>query len=75
LFNSGLEEADMSHKFAIGQTVHFAPSSAQNAIAGNCEVRDLMPATDYQVEPRYRIKNLLERHERVVTESDLRARQ
>ncbi len=61
----------MSHKFAIGQTVYFAPSNAHNAVAGNYEVRHLMPASDYQIEPRYRIKNLAERHERVVTESDL----
>jgi hypothetical protein len=65
----------MSHKFSIGQTVHFATSSAQNALAGNCEVRHLMPASDYRVEPRYRIKNMAERHERVVTESDLKLRQ
>ncbi len=61
----------MSHKFAIGQMVYFASRNAHNAVAGNYEVRHLMPASDYQMEPRYRIKNLAERHERVVTESDL----
>jgi hypothetical protein len=65
----------MSHKFAVGQTVHFTPSNAHNAIAGNCEVRYLMPESDLQLEPRYRIKNVAERHERVVTESDLAPRQ
>ncbi len=75
MFNSNLEGADLSHKFAIGQTVHFAPSRAHNAIAGNYEVRHIMPSSDYQVEPRYRIKNIAERHERVVTESDLTPRQ
>ena len=74
LFKLNLEEAALSHKFAVGQTVHFAPSGAHNAIAGNYEVRHLMPATDYQVEPRYRIKNVAESHERVVTESDLAPR-
>jgi len=74
-FNSSLEEADLSHKFAVGQIVHFAPSSIQNAISGNCEVRHLMPASGFQVEPRYRIKNAEERHERVVTESDLTPQQ
>jgi hypothetical protein len=43
----------------------------RKAIAGDYEVCHLMPASDYQSEPRYRIKNLAERHERVVTESDL----
>ena len=71
LFISNLKEADLSHKFAVGQTVHFAPSRAHNAIAGNYQVCHLMPASDYQLEPRYRIKNIAERHERVVTESDL----
>ena len=61
----------MSHKFTIGQMVHLAPSNSRNAVAGNYEVRHIMPTSDYQSEPRYRIKNLEERHERVVTESDL----
>jgi len=61
----------LSHKFTIGQTVHLAPSNVRKAIAGDYEVCHLMPASDYQSEPRYRVKNLAERHERVVTESDL----
>ena len=61
----------MSHKFTIGQTVHLAPSHTRNAVAGDYEVRHLMPSSDYQSELRYRVKNLAERHERVVTESDL----
>jgi hypothetical protein len=65
-----VEKADLSHKFAIGQTVHLAPSNA-HAVAGDYEVRHLMPASDYQFEPRYRIRNVAERHDRVVTESDL----
>jgi hypothetical protein len=71
LSNPNLEEADLSHKFTIGQMVHLAPSNSRNAVAGNYEVRNLMPPSDYQSEPRYRIKNMAERHERVVTESDL----
>ena len=74
LFNSNLEEADLSHKFAVGQTVHFAPGSGYNAIAGNYQVCHLMPPSDYQDEPRYRIKNVAERHGQVVTESDLKPR-
>ena len=75
VFNFNLEEADLSHKFAVGQTVHFAPSRGHDAIAGNYLVCHLVPASDYQDEPRYRIKNVAERHERVVTESDLKPRQ
>ncbi len=74
-FNPNLEEADLSHKFAVGQTVHFAPSRGHDAISGNYLVCHLMPASDYQDEPRYRIKNAAERHERVVTESDLKPRE
>ena len=66
-----LKEADLSHKFTIGQMVHLALSNSRNAVAGNYQVRRIMPSSDYQSEPRYRIKNLEERHERVVTESDL----
>ena len=69
--NPKLEEADLSHKFTIGQTVHLAPSNTRSAVAGDYEVRHLMPPSDYQSEPRYRVKSLAERHERVVTESDL----
>ncbi|MGO9983295.1 MAG: hypothetical protein ACLPIX_03665 [Rhodomicrobium sp.] len=62
---------DLSHKFAIGQKVHLAPSVSRSALAGTYEVLCVMPAGDYQSEQRYRIKNVMERHERVATESDL----
>ena len=65
----------MSHKFAVGETVHFTPSRGHDAIAGNYLVCHLMPASDDQGEPRYRIKNVAERHERVVPESALKPRQ
>ncbi|MFZ1107349.1 MAG: hypothetical protein WAN43_03230 [Rhodomicrobium sp.] len=61
----------MSHKFAIGQTVHLVPSNAHNGVEGDYEVCRIMPVSDYQKEPRYRIKNMTERHERIVAESDL----
>ena len=61
----------MSHKFTVGQTVHLAPSSTRKAVSGDYEVCHLMPPSDYQSEPRYRVRNLAERHERVVAESDL----
>ncbi len=65
----------MSHKFAIGQTVHLVPSNANNGVAGSYEIRQLMPVSDYQTEPRYRVRNVTERHERIVAESDLKPRQ
>ena len=64
----------MSHKFAIGQTVHLVPSNANAGVVGSYEIRQLMPVSDYQTEPRYRIRNLTERHERIVAESDLKPR-
>ena len=64
----------MSHKFAVGQTVRLTPSNANNAVVGSYEIRQLMPESDYQKEPRYRIRNMTERHERIVAESDLMER-
>jgi hypothetical protein len=69
------EEADLSHKFAIGQTVHLVPSNAHNGVEGDYEIRHIMPVSDYQNEPRYRIRNVSERYERIVAESDLTERQ
>ncbi|MGO8954470.1 MAG: hypothetical protein ACLPWS_17220 [Rhodomicrobium sp.] len=58
----------MNHKFAIGQQVCFTPTGP-GAVAGNYEVCRIMPSSDYQQEPRYRIKSAAERHERVVSQS------
>jgi hypothetical protein len=65
----------LNHKFAIGQTVHLVPSNAHNGVEGDYEVCHIMPVSDYQIEPRYRIRNAMERHERIVAESDLKERQ
>lgn len=62
----------MEHKFAVGQTVYFTPTRLHGAVAGDYEVRRLMPSSDNQIEPRYCIKSVTERHERVATESDLK---
>jgi hypothetical protein len=68
-----MEEEDLSHKFAIGQTVHLVPSNANKGVVGSYEIRQIMPVSDYQTEPRYRIRNVTERHERIVPESDLQS--
>ncbi len=58
----------MTHKFAVGQQVYFTPTGP-GAVAGNYQICRIMPSSDYQQEPRYRIKSAVERHERVVTQS------
>ena len=58
----------MTQKFEVGQKVYFTPTGP-GAVAGNYQICRIMPSTDYQQEPRYRIKSAAERHERVVTQS------
>lgn len=65
-----MESALLTHKFSVGQLVCFTPTGP-GAIAGSYEVCRIMPSSDYQQEPRYRIKSTAERHERVVTQSHL----
>jgi hypothetical protein len=60
------------HKFSVGQTVNLIPRVLHSAAAGEYQIRHLMPAPDADPEtPRYRIKNIAEKHERVASESDL----
>lgn len=66
-----MEDTVLTHKFAVGQTVHFSPSLRHGAVAGDYVVRSLMPPSDTESAPRYRIKSVVERHERVASESDL----
>ena len=62
----------MIYKFMVGQSVHYTPPTVLNAAAGPYEVCRLMPEGDNdRASPRYRIKSVAERHERVVPESDL----
>jgi hypothetical protein len=62
----------MTYKFIVGQNVYFDPGLTRNAATGPYEICRLMPEgnTD-KAHPRYRIKSVAERHERVVSESDL----
>ena len=60
------------HKFSVGQAVNLIPRVLHSAAVGEYEIRRLIPATDTDPEtPRYRIKNVAEKHERVASESDL----
>jgi hypothetical protein len=61
----------VSHKFAVGQIVTLAPRVLQAAAQGRYEVRQLMPASDGDADPVYRIKSIDEKQERVAAESDL----
>jgi len=62
----------LEHQFAVGQIVALAPSRFQAAAAGDYEILRLMPASDVSTDsPRYRVKSVNERHERVVRESEL----
>ena len=62
----------MSHKFSVGQIVDLVPRILRQAAPGTYEVRRLMPESDRDGgDPSYQIKSLGEKHERVVSESDL----
>jgi hypothetical protein len=62
----------MTHKFAVGQTVTLEARLLRAAVAGDYEIRCLMPVSDNSTdEPRYRVKSASEGHERVVPECDL----
>jgi hypothetical protein len=62
----------MIYKFIVGQTVYYSPRGVLNAAASPYRICQLMPEGDNdRATPRYRIKSMAERHERVVPESDL----
>jgi hypothetical protein len=62
----------LPHKFSVGQTVTLAHRMLQNAPAGPYEIAGLRPSPDNAAdEPRYRIKSVDEKHERIAIESDL----
>jgi len=62
------------HKFNIGQSVDLITTVLRPAAPGAYEIRHLVPAPDGSPEnPRYRIKNMAEKHERVASEHELTA--
>lgn len=59
-----------SHKFAVGQSVRFAPDRQQQALrADRFKVLRLLPEADHQFQ--YRVKCERDGHERVVREDQL----
>jgi hypothetical protein len=62
----------MVHKFNIGQIVELEPSLLRSIVAGPYEIRKLIPAPDRDPgDPRYCVKSVDEKHERVVPESEI----
>lgn len=60
------------HKFSVGQSVDLVTTVHRPSAAGAYEIRHLVPAPDGSPDnPRYRIKNVAEKHERVASESEL----
>jgi hypothetical protein len=64
----------MVHKFNIGQIVELERRVLRSSAPGPYEIRHLVPASDGDPDdPRYRIKSIAEKHERVAPESELMA--
>ena len=62
----------MEHKFTVGQIIELTPSYSRAAATGEYEIRQTMPAPDNNsASPRYRIKSIAEKHDRIVPESDI----
>jgi hypothetical protein len=59
----------MTLQFHVGQTVYLRPLRGRDAAVGAYEIRAVMPEEGGQA--RYRIKSLIEPHERIVSEQEL----
>ena len=61
------------HKFKVGQTVQFDSNTwyYRNTVPGSYEVRKQLPERNGEFE--YHVKSTYEAHERVATESQIRA--
>jgi hypothetical protein len=60
---------DQIHRFKVGQTVEIIPSTMRWAAKGAYEIVSLVPVSAN--DPHYRVKSVIEKHERVVPQSDL----
>jgi hypothetical protein len=61
----------LEHKYAVGQLIELTPSSLRAAASGEYEIMQTMPAPDISsASPRYRIKSIAEKHDRIVAESE-----
>ena len=62
----------MAHKFNIGQIVELEPRVLRLSGPGPYQIRHLVPASDRDPgDPCYRIKSIVEKHERAAPESEL----
>ena len=62
----------MAHRFTVGQSVDLLPIKLRSAATGSYEILHLMPeSSTSRDDPRYRVKSTSEKHERVVSESEL----
>jgi hypothetical protein len=59
----------MTPQFHVGQTVYLRPSKGRDAAGSAYEIRAMLP--DEGLQRRYRIKSLIEPHERVLSGEDL----
>lgn len=60
------------HKFSIGQAVDLIPTTLRFAATGDYEILRLMPLSDGDPRnPTYRVKSIVEKHERAVRESEI----
>ncbi|HVV62034.1 MAG TPA: hypothetical protein VHD14_09805 [Pseudolabrys sp.] len=62
----------MTHKFAVGQEVYFAPGLSRTVAQGTYKILSILPVENDD-RRRYRIKNATEPHERIAEESQLSA--
>jgi hypothetical protein len=62
----------VEHRYSVGQIVKLTPSRLRAAATGEYEIRQTMPVPDISsASPRYRIKSIAEKHDRIVPESEL----
>jgi hypothetical protein len=59
----------MTPQFHVGHTIYLRPAAARNAAAGAYDIRAML--RDEGGQRRYRIRSLIEPHERVVSEREL----
>jgi hypothetical protein len=60
-----------SHKYEIGRVVRFQPRHDTAVPPGSYEIMRHLPSGDAERDPQYRVKSVLDGHERMVKESDL----
>jgi hypothetical protein len=65
-------ERPVSHKFGIGQAVDLTPTPIRFAATGEYEILRLLPGRDNDPgNPCYGVRNISEKYERVVFESEI----